>query len=257
MKSKYIYIISFIMLIAAFTGISTFQGCSASKKIKAWETDTIADTVHTWQTRQGVQLQLLAWQGKAHNHPLMAVWLEDTNGNFLETIYIAESIGKGFFDYGQKDKGKWQPGPILRPAALPYWMHKACVNDIDKVQLPTQSNPVPDAITGPTPESSFAIDTKIKSYNHPVMVLVEINQTWDWNEHWHNNKYPNDSAYKTSCQPALVYAAKVQFDLNGTYQLELIGHSHYSGKTGELFKDTSTITTAKNIFRRMEVWIRP
>ncbi len=31
------------------------------------------------------------------------------------------------------------------------------------------------------------------------------------------------------------------------YKMQLIGHSHYSGKNGELNQDTSTLTTALEI----------
>ena len=38
---------------------------------------------------------------------------------------------------------------------------------------------------------------------------MEINQNWDWNEYWTNDKYPDDENYKMSCQPALVYEAVI------------------------------------------------
>ena len=34
--------------------------------------------------------------GPAHNHPLMAIWIEDTGGRYLETLYVAKSIGVVF-----------------------------------------------------------------------------------------------------------------------------------------------------------------
>ncbi len=37
--------------------------------------------------------------------------------------------------------------------------------------------------------------------------------------------------------------------------MHLIGHSHWSGKTGELFTDLSTITTAKDIVKSAVVKI--
>jgi hypothetical protein len=51
-----------------------------------------------------------------------------------------------------------------------------------------------------------------------------------------------------SCQPALVYEAKIDSDSSkDSYHMKPVGHSHYSGKTGELFTDLSTITTALHI----------
>jgi hypothetical protein len=73
---------------------------------------------------------------------------------------------------------------------------------------------------------------------------MEINQPWDWNEYWTNTKYPDDEEYKTSCQPALVYRAIVNLDnAEKTYPMKVIGHSHYSGKTGELFNVEAMIVS--------------
>ncbi|MBW6461035.1 MAG: DUF2271 domain-containing protein [Bacteroidales bacterium] len=42
----------------------------------------------------------------------MVIWLEDMDGKYIETLYVAESIGKGIFRHGEKAKGQWMPGPI-------------------------------------------------------------------------------------------------------------------------------------------------
>ena len=87
-------------------------------------------------------------------------------------------------------------------------------------------------------------------------ILFEINQNWDWNEYWTNNKYPDDEDYKMSCQPALVYEAVIDTEnKKDSYPMKVIGHSHYSGKTGELFSDLSTITTALDIAESIVVSI--
>jgi hypothetical protein len=87
-------------------------------------------------------------------------------------------------------------------------------------------------------------------------VYFEINQTWDWNNYWSNNKYPDDEDYKTSCQPALVYRIMLsRHDVGQFKKLELIGHSHYSGKDGQIYSDLSTITTAKEITASVSVRI--
>jgi hypothetical protein len=41
-----------------------------------------------------------------------------------------------------------------------------------------------------------------------------------------------------------------------TFEMKVIGHSHYSGKTGELFSDISTLTTALNIVKSTQVTLR-
>jgi hypothetical protein len=146
------------------------------------------------------------------------------------------------------------PGERRRSAALPYWGHKRGFLAPDGLYLPTPQNPIPDAITGATPRNNFVIHTRIKPELQKFKIMMEINQTWDWNNHWHNNLHPDDEEYKTSCQPALVYMAQVDLsNPDSVFELKPIGHSHYSGKTGELYPDLSTFTTALEIVNRVTI----
>lgn len=209
----------------------------------------------TLNSETGLRLVIEFEAGKSHNHPLMVFWIEDTTGNYIHTVYVAESIAKGYFRYGDPSTGRWLPGNARRPAALPYWGHKRGIRADDGFYLPTAESAMPDAVTGPTPKSNFRLRTTLRDEAADVFYLVmEINQSWDWNRHWHNNRYPGDEHYMTSSQPAIVY--KVKIDLNNLqdyYKMLPVGHSHWSGKTGELFTDLSTITTALDITKQIRV----
>jgi hypothetical protein len=189
----------------------------------------------------------------------MAVWITDTNNQYIETLFIAESIGKGVFNYGDKSTGKWLPGAIRRPAALPVWSHSRNIIEKDSLYIPTENTPMPDAITSATPSSNFVLLTKTSSKEYKIFnIYFEINQTWDWNSYWTNNKFPDDDEYKTSCQPALVYMTRLNTAQKNHYKtLELVGHSHYNGSDGIIYPDLSTITTAKNITKNVKVKINP
>ncbi len=85
---------------------------------------------------------------------------------------------------------------------------------------------------------------------------MEVNQPWDWNEFW-TNKLFDDIDYRSSCQPSLIYAVTVDLnDIDKEYFMNPIGHGHYSGKTGLLYTDLSTMTTAKEIFKEIKVKIQ-
>jgi len=198
-------------------------------------------------------------KGKSHNYPIMAFWLADENGKYLQTLYVAESIGKGVFKRADRSTGKWMAGEIQRPAALPYWFHQRGILNEKGTLTPTPQKPVADAFTGATPTGSFVMhlitDQKLIG---KYKVYMEINQSWDWNEFWHNNKYPDDREYKTSSQPALVYEAVIDSS-NPANQVtfKAVGHSHYAGKDGSLTTDLSTITTALRIVGNCTVSLLP
>ena len=87
-------------------------------------------------------------------------------------------------------------------------------------------------------------------------MLFEVNQPWDSNDFWTNDKFPDDFNYKTSLQPALVYEVIIPAENSNTeYLLKPIGHSHPSGETGGLFTDLSTTSTALEIFSKVAVTI--
>jgi hypothetical protein len=203
----------------------------------------------------GPALEIEMTRGEGHNHPLMAIWMEKPDGTFIQTIYVAESIGKGVFQHGDASRGFWMAGEIQRPAALPHWSHKRGIKNDQGYYLPTPTSPVPDAYTGPTPGRSFVLRTRMdQEPDEPYVVKFEINQTWDWNEYWTNNKFPDDEEYKTSCQPALVYAVTLDpSDPGEEYPMKLIGRSHHSGASGELFTDLETMTTALHIAERIVI----
>ena len=215
------------------------------------------DHISSNPSGEGSQLEITMIRGEGHNHPLMAIWVEDDQGNYVQTLYVAESIGKGIFQHGDATRGFWKPGEIQRPAAVPRWAHQRGIKSDLGLYLPTPTNPVPDAYTGPTPSQSFVLHTRFDEPGiNKFRVLFEINQTWDWNEFWTNNKYPDDEEYKSSCQPALVYYTNIDLDNpKEEYVMEVLGRSHHSGATGELFSDLETLTTALHIAEEIVVKI--
>jgi hypothetical protein len=208
--------------------------------------------ISTTVNAAGVPLEIVIVKGRAHNHPLMAIWVEDLEGNYIQTLYVAESIAKGVYLHGDASTGRWLPGPIRRPAALPYWGHQRGVQAEDGLYMPSQKSPMADAVTGPTPKGNFTLKTQTpKPGISKFRILMEINQPWDWNQHWYNNKFPDDREYMTSAQPAVVYEAMIDLTTDiEIFEMKPIGHSHWSGKTGKLYNDLMTLTTALNILDR-------
>lgn len=252
MKTKqYIFILPIIILM-----VYSIQqwGCAGSKSAISYSTDTIFTNID----KSGKNIEILFTRGPAHNHPLMAIWITDTNNIYIDNIYIAQSIAKGIFNYGEKSQGKWLPGPIRRPASLPVWAHSRNIKEKDGLYIPTKDTPLPDGVTGATPQNNFLIISNTSESCPKIFdIYFEINQTWDWNEYWTNNKYPEDEDYKTSCQPALIYKARLDTSETGKWkELTLIGTAHYNGSDGNIYKNLETITTAKQITEKIKARIR-
>ncbi len=250
------------MLTALFLWL-TSHDAMGQERFLWWQRDkpsrVPADTLVTGFQPGGYALELVFIRGEEHNHPLMAVWMEDLDSNYIQTLYIAESIGKGVFRHGDPSSGRWKPGPVRRPAALPYWGHQRGIRADDGYYLPTQDEPMPDAVTGATPKNSFVLQSHTSGDTlREFRVLFEINQSWNWNEYWTNNKFPGDEHYMTSSQPAIVYEAVINLDdPQQAYELKPIGHSHWSGQDGRLFRDLSTITTALDMAESITLSVSP
>jgi hypothetical protein len=211
-------------------------------------------TIHTRQNSEGNPVTVSFLKGQAHNHPLMAIWLEDSAGNYIETLYVAQSIATSQYPYGEVQQGKWKKGVNRRPAALPYWAHKRGVMAKDSLYLPHPDNPMPDAVSGATPKGDFTLHSTLpENIDTPFYVMLEINQPWDWNDYWTNNKYPDDEDYKTSSQPAVIYQATIRSTSAGAATMKLKGRSHHSGANGKLYNDLHTLTTAKEIVKEAKV----
>lgn len=230
----------------------------SSCKIKNIKADSEENQLlYTNTQKKGTPLKILFKKGKSHNYPSFAIWMEDTTGKYIETLYVTKSVGTGMFNYGETAQGKWHPSQKRYPASLPYWAHKRGIKASDGLYIPDSTSKVPDAITGATPRTNFELHTTISNSNYKKFkILLEINQTWDFNEYWTNNKFPDNEAYKKSCQPALIYETIV--DLNKTikeFTLHPVGHSHYAGENGDIYYDLSTITTALDIISELTVYL--
>ncbi len=197
-------------------------------------------------------------KGASFQYPLFAIWIEDSTGNYVETLYISRVISSSSFDYGKKINGKWESAIIRRPEALPYWSHKRGIIASDGLYVPLNNAQDLDAVSGATPTGNFIIKSKSNLDDlRNLKVMLEVNQSYDWNDYYTEDKFPDDPIYSGSGQvgqPSLIYETQISSKefMSKKYKLmELIGHGHYSGKNGKLCKDLSKITTAKEIVDRV------
>ena len=132
----------------------------------------------------------------------------------------------------------------------------------DGLYLPTIEDPLPDAVTGATPEDDFILETKAPSSLRRFVVMAEFNLPCDFNDVYPEDNTPGEPGYTGgkwgSGQPALVYVATVDLDSGiYTYEMTPIGISSPDGSDGELNEDLSTLTTAPDILGGITVTIEP
>jgi hypothetical protein len=244
MRILYLFIPGLLLLVSCQT-----KQISQQKNSK---TDSIAMNTNFI----GNEFEFSFTAGTAHNHPSFALWIEDANGNFIQTLFVTKSVASGIFGHAQGPDGTWKPTPGegYRPAALPFWSHRQ--TETKTIQSsPSTQNSMPDALTGATPKADFKLSTRSKTIvNQPYKIFFEINQPWDWNEYWNNSKYPDDKDYMTSCQPSIVYSVTIDNNNAGSeYFLHPIGHGNYAGKDGKLYSDLSSITSALHLVENVKI----
>ena len=202
------------------------------------------------------KMTILFKKGGSYNHPTFVIWEEDTDGNYLRTLFITQAYASGVFGYRMVGDSIWlnEPGESIQPAALPYWTHKKGPITGDQL-VPTKDHPFIDAYTGETPSGNFQFQTGASLPEGPTRLMLEVNQAWDWNRYWTNNKYPDSPAYKHSAQPSLIYEAVIN-PADSVVSLTPIGHGDPKGESGKLFSDLSTLTTAKEIFESITISIK-
>ena len=183
------------------------------------------DTIAVADTGGALQIDLVTGQSYAHVTyrlapfavvpvPQIAVWLEDSEGQFLRTLYVTPKVRT-----------------IQRPAALPVWEHRATDGA--------------DAVTCATPLSDSQITAD--AVDADAVVLVEVNLSCDYNAYYRHGLDAEDPGYNTDYagQPSLIYAGIIS--PGERIQLMPIGHGAPDGGDGEINPDLRHMTTAMDI----------
>lgn len=176
--------------------------------------------------------------------PQIAIWLEDSKNNYIDTIFVTAKTAKS----------GW--GNVRRPSALPIWSHQRGVRYADGLFTPDKKNPLPDAITGATAKNSFVKVWNIPSNipNGEYLIKVEVNNSFDYNDKYRDKLSEKNPDYNdVSGQPSLLWEGIIVVGKSSEINLVKTGHGHPSGKNGNIDKDLSGFTTALNIINAIQV----
>ncbi len=189
---------------------------------------------------------------KKKNPPQIAIWLEDTQGKYLSTLYVSHKIATQ----------SWQSsGGNRRKEALPHWCYSRGIKYEDGLYLPTKNQPLVDGISGATPQGSFDVRLCTKDKLKQFVVKIEINHSTDFNEFYPKSAQEGEQNYsggkEGSGQPAIVYAAFVDLASGKkSFEATLIGHSSPDGTSGTIYEDVSELTTALHIVKQISIQIQ-
>jgi hypothetical protein len=211
-------------------------------------------------TSGDIKIQIKAGKNWLHDYPLFlgitkknppqfAIWLEDTNGNYISTLYATYKIATESWMSNNGNR---------RKEALPYWCHKRGIVYPDGLMLPTKNQPLTDGITGATPKGDKEIQLKLKDPNQRYVIKAEFNHSLDFNNFFPENAKEGDENYsggkEGSGQPAVVYSAIIEPN-SKSVNLQLIGRSSSDGTSGTLFTDLEKLSSAKFIVKNISIEI--
>jgi hypothetical protein len=184
------------------------------------------------------------------NPPQFAIWIEDTSGNYLSTVFVTYKIA---MEGWQANKGN------RRKESLPHWCHQRGIVYEDGLLLPTKKQPLADGITGATPKADKTIKLSAINLDKPFVIKAEFNHSVDFNDYYPNNAQVGVDNYsggeEGSGQPAVVYAVIVY--PNTKYAVfELIGHSSPDGSNEDINPDLQKLTSAKSIVNSINLTIK-
>jgi len=212
-----------LLEVPGFTRIYDWGNAWRAQQTNTRETTERYQFLSTNAAESGLQLELDIKKGRAFQYPLFAVWIEA--GGEIETLYVSPSVPTKTFS-GES---------LERPEALPVWSHRR------------EAALRADAISAATPVHSWHLSSR--ATRQPFTIYFEVNQSFDWNDYYSQERFPDDPIYSGSGkvgQPSVVYAAEV--DLARTYYaLEPVGHGHHAGRDGVLVRDLANLTTALEI----------
>ncbi len=171
--------------------------------------------------------------------PQFAIWLENDLTGEIRTAWVTQDTGTD----------TWE-GRVGCPVALPYWVSRYGIEQGDGIG-PTHRNPVPDAITGPTPMQAHDCAVRIEG-GEQWSYYVEVNVSGDFNE-----AFPQYFGFQEdrfgNGQPSIVYRGEIDFSAEVVTEAKLIGRTEQEWFVSELNSDLSGISSARNLITRIQV----
>ncbi len=225
--------------------------------------------------------------GSSFHWPQYAIWVEKLDGSFVQPLFVTGSVATNSFNnkVWLADKStilKSNPFDNIgfkfeslfseqydesannnkfRPESLPVFLHKINRHGLNGGDSSGGEGVGLDAYTGATVLDNYLMSQKIEDQStDKYNVFFEINQSFDFNEYYSSDRFPDDEVYSGdgfSAQPSVIYRTQIDFSSPTTlYPMSIVGHGHHSGQDGLIDTNVENMTTALTIVDRIIVDIR-
>ena len=168
----------------------------------------------------------------------MAIWIEDTAGHYVDTLYVTEAVGKeglgnayiGFLGFTVR----------AVPGSLPVWAHARNVL-YGKSYYPPKTDPLPDGMTGATVKAghflkAFTLPNDLSSRlkDGKVVCRMELNVARDH-------------------VPSMVFEARIDAEDEGLGQFRLVGYGDENGSNGNISQHPQFDSTIGDYLRQADM----
>ena len=175
---------------------------------------------------------------KEKREPQFSVWLEDSQGNFVKTLYVTERASHKSWIMGPKEG---------RPESLPVWYHSS-KQESRKTKQHNDKEAQLDAVTSATPKGGVIFNTEIEEKEY--LIRVEFNTSFDYND-FYTKKNSGVNG-----QPSVIYSATIPASFNAEMdeiKLTFEGCGSIDGSDGNVHSDVGKLTTATEIVKLIAV----
>ncbi len=232
-----------ILIVVAAT--LTFSGCVMNKLDTSYtviQLDDSAERLLTIDTDTGDE-----WSSQMHIGPFifnvlpqMAVWLENAEGELVQTLYVT---GADFTEVNHSAKN--EDGEAFYSECLPFWSFKLKNSGS---RLPCREYPYPDTLTSATPMADFSLETSTDELPSATRVFAELNKSDDVNAVYTEDN--NDWAG----QPSIIYSADISCIEKGqSVSLSLVGHGGSLDENPGLYTDLTGIDSAAEMIEAIKI----
>ncbi len=173
------------------------------------------------------------------------IWIENADGDYLETVYLSEFVGLEGAGWPKPSGKGWQ-------CVMPIWAHRRNIIQDGSIYPPPSPTPPLDgidAVSGATPTQYNSPTYSLSLDNYPYGTYrcwIEINGNNDENDYyyWPLNPWGNG-------QPSVVYFVDINVSESPDEATtdSYYGYSDFSGNNGDINPPDNTITTALNLLQ--------